>query len=206
MERRSGEADDGFGAVGGMRPLLRGGGPGPPYLLIHPAGATASTWGSVTEALARLGRVLTYDRRGDARSGDPPGRLVSTHTADAAAMLASLGAPPAVVVGTSAGAGIAIDLSPRRPDLVQVVIAPRRDATAARRFFERAIGIHQGQARRGHHRFRRGRAGPNDPLRPGAGPPNISSALVVQATSCILRAAGGFYRTQQPHSRPTKAG
>jgi pimeloyl-ACP methyl ester carboxylesterase len=91
--------------------------------LIHPAGATASTWGSATEELARIGRVITYDRRGYARSGGHPVRSISTHTADAAAMLEALAAPPAVVVGTSAGAGIAVDLAVRRPDLVGMVIA-----------------------------------------------------------------------------------
>jgi pimeloyl-ACP methyl ester carboxylesterase len=39
---------------------------------------------------------------------------MSTHTADAATLLESLQAAPAVVVGTSAGAGIAIDLAVRR--------------------------------------------------------------------------------------------
>jgi pimeloyl-ACP methyl ester carboxylesterase len=48
---------------------------------------------------------------------------MSTHTADVAALLEHLRAAPAVVVGTSAGAGIAIDLAVRRPDLVRVVIA-----------------------------------------------------------------------------------
>ncbi len=98
-------------------------GEGVPILLIHPAGATASTWGSATEELARIGRVITYDRRGYARSGGEPVRLIPTHTADAAAILECLRTPPAVVVGTSAGAAIAIDLAVRRPDLVQVVIA-----------------------------------------------------------------------------------
>jgi pimeloyl-ACP methyl ester carboxylesterase len=98
-------------------------GEGVPILLIHPAGATASTWGSATEELARIGRVITYDRRGYARSGGEPVRLIAIHTADAAAILEYLGTPPAVVVGTSAGAAIAIDLAVRRPDLVQVVIA-----------------------------------------------------------------------------------
>jgi pimeloyl-ACP methyl ester carboxylesterase len=98
-------------------------GQGVPILLIHPAGATATTWGSATEQLAPIGRVLTYDRRGYARSGGQPARSVATHTGDAAAILESLAAPPAVVVGTSAGAAIAIDLAVRRPDLVQVVIA-----------------------------------------------------------------------------------
>jgi pimeloyl-ACP methyl ester carboxylesterase len=98
-------------------------GAGVPILLIHPAGATASTWGSATEELARIGRVITYDRRGYARSGGEPVRSMSTHTADAAAILEHLGTPPAVVVGTSAGAAIAVDLAVRRPHLVQVVIA-----------------------------------------------------------------------------------
>jgi pimeloyl-ACP methyl ester carboxylesterase len=98
-------------------------GQGVPILLIHPAGATASTWGAATEELARIGRVLTYDRRGYARSGGDPVRSVATHTADAAALLEAVGAPPAVVVGTSAGAAIAVDLAVRRPELVVAVIA-----------------------------------------------------------------------------------
>ena len=98
-------------------------GEGVPILLVHPAGATASTWGSVTEELARIGRVIAYDRRGYARSGGPPVRVMSVHTADAAALLESLQTPPAVVVGTSAGAAIAVDLAVRRPDLVRVAIA-----------------------------------------------------------------------------------
>ncbi len=98
-------------------------GEGAPILLIHPSGATASTWGSATEELARIGRVISYDRRGYARSGGEPVRSVSTHTTDAAAILEHLRTPPAVVVGTSAGATMAIDLAVRRPDLVQVVIA-----------------------------------------------------------------------------------
>jgi pimeloyl-ACP methyl ester carboxylesterase len=98
-------------------------GEGTPILLIHPAGATASTWGCATEELARIGRVITYDRRGYARSGGEPVRSMSTHTADAAAILEYFGTSPAVVVGTSAGAAIAVDLAVRRPHLVQIVIA-----------------------------------------------------------------------------------
>lgn len=98
-------------------------GEGVPVLLIHPAGATASTWGSTTDALARIGRVIAYDRRGYARSGGEPVRSISTHTADAAALLESLRLPPAVVVGTSAGATIAVDLAVRRRDLVRAVVA-----------------------------------------------------------------------------------
>jgi len=98
-------------------------GEGIPIVLIHPAGATASTWGSATEELARVGRLISYDRRGYARSGGEPVRSMSRHTTDAAALLESLRTPPAVVVGTSAGAAIATDLAVRRPDLVQLVVA-----------------------------------------------------------------------------------
>src|SRR5262249_19746842 len=98
-------------------------GEGVPILLIHPAGSTASTWGSVTDDLARIGRVIAYDRRGYARSGGEPVHSMSIHTTDAAALLESLGAPRAIVVGTSAGAAIAIDLAVRRPDLTRAVVA-----------------------------------------------------------------------------------
>jgi 3-oxoadipate enol-lactonase len=98
-------------------------GEGVPILLIPPAGATASTWGPATEELAQIGRLITYDRRGYARSGGKPAHAMSTHTTDAAALLESLGTAPAVVVGTSAGAAIAVDLAVRRPDLVRVIIA-----------------------------------------------------------------------------------
>jgi esterase len=97
-------------------------GEGAPILLIHPSGSTASTWGPALEELALVGRVITYDRRGYARSGGEPVRTLSTHSADAAALLESLQAPPAVVVGTSSGALIALDLAVRRPDLVLAVI------------------------------------------------------------------------------------
>lgn len=98
-------------------------GEGVPILLVHPAGATASTWGLAAEQLARIGRVVAYDRRGYARSGGETARTMSTHTADAAALLEYLQTSPAVVVGTSAGAAIAVDLAVRRPDLVQAVVA-----------------------------------------------------------------------------------
>jgi pimeloyl-ACP methyl ester carboxylesterase len=98
-------------------------GSGVPILLIPPAGATASTWSAVVDELARIGRVVTYDRRGYARSGGEPVRSIAAHTADAAALLEHLRAPRAVVVGTSAGAAIAVDLAVRRPELVRAVVA-----------------------------------------------------------------------------------
>jgi pimeloyl-ACP methyl ester carboxylesterase len=48
--------------------------------------------------------------------------IASEHTRDAAAVLEALEARPAVAVGTSAGATIALDLAVRRPDLVRTVV------------------------------------------------------------------------------------
>jgi pimeloyl-ACP methyl ester carboxylesterase len=98
-------------------------GEGPPILLIPPSGATASTWGALTDELAGVGRVIAYDRRGYHRSGGGVVRAVAVHTADAVALLDALCTAPSVVIGTSAGATIALDLAVRRPDLVRTVVA-----------------------------------------------------------------------------------
>src|SRR5215468_6777961 len=97
-------------------------GEGLPILLIPPAGSTASTWGALVGDLAGAGRVIAYDRRGYTRSGGEVVRSAAEHTRDAAAVLDALEARPALVVGTSAGATIALDLAVRRPDLVRAVV------------------------------------------------------------------------------------
>jgi pimeloyl-ACP methyl ester carboxylesterase len=98
-------------------------GEGVPILLIPPAGATASTWGTLVDRLAQVGRVITFDRRGYARTGGEPVTSIAAHTADAAALLDELGLRAAVAVGTSIGATIAVDLARLRPDLVGAVVA-----------------------------------------------------------------------------------
>ncbi|MDR2984687.1 MAG: alpha/beta hydrolase [Nocardiopsaceae bacterium] len=98
-------------------------GGGVPIVLIHPAGATSSTWGAVVGDLARTGRVIAYDRRGCGQSGGEPVRSIQAHAADAAALLDILGAAPAVVAGISVAATIAIEIAYRRPDLVRAVVA-----------------------------------------------------------------------------------
>jgi len=112
----------GFVKARGSRFYYEEKGEGPPILLIPPAGSTASTWGTLVGDLARAGRVIAYDRRGYTRSGGEVVRSAAEHTRDAAAILDALGAGPAVAVGTSAGATIALDLAVRRPDLVRAVV------------------------------------------------------------------------------------
>jgi pimeloyl-ACP methyl ester carboxylesterase len=112
----------GFVKAGGNSFYYEEQGDGPPILLIPPAGSTASTWGTLVGDLAGAGRVIAYDRRGYTRSGGEVIRSAAEHTRDAAAVLDALQARPAVVVGTSAGATIALDLAVRRPDLVRAVV------------------------------------------------------------------------------------
>lgn len=98
-------------------------GHGRPILLIHPSGATSSTWGAVVDELAGSGRVIVYDRRGYAQTGGEPVNSIASHTEDAAALLDKLADQPAVVAGVSVGATIAIDVARLRPDLVHAVVA-----------------------------------------------------------------------------------
>lgn len=99
-------------------------GAGVPVLLIHQAGATASTWGNVVDELTARGcRVIVYDRRGYGRTGKEPVGSIAAHTEDAAALLDGIGIRGAVASGTSIGATIAIDLARLRPDLVRAVVA-----------------------------------------------------------------------------------
>ena len=79
--------------------------------------------GALAGDLAGAGWVTAYDRRGYTRSGGEVVRSAAEHTRDAAAVLNAMDARPAVAVGTSAGATIALDLAVRRPDLVRAVVA-----------------------------------------------------------------------------------
>lgn len=129
-------------------------GDGLPILLIHPSGASASTWGALTGDLTGVGRVIAYDRRGYSRSPGETVRSASTHTLDAIAVLEALKATPAVAVGTSAGATIALDLAVRRPDLVRAVVAHESPWRATRHLSASGLGTLvtvEWAARRGRH-------------------------------------------------------
>jgi pimeloyl-ACP methyl ester carboxylesterase len=93
-------------------------GHGPPLLFVHGMCGDAEVWRGQVERLADRFRCVTYDRRGHTRSarGDEPDS-VRTHAEDAAALITALDLRP-VVVGSSGGARIAVELSRRRPDLL----------------------------------------------------------------------------------------
>jgi pimeloyl-ACP methyl ester carboxylesterase len=97
-------------------------GSGPPLLLVHGTGGYADLWSPVLDGLARSHRVIAYDRRGFARSSSAPRGRLADHARDAAALLDSLGASPATVVGWSGGGVIALDLAASFPDRVAALV------------------------------------------------------------------------------------
>jgi esterase len=100
-------------------------GAGAPILCIHGTSSSALMWGGSIEPLARLGRVIIYDRRGCTRSERPNPYLTtspSEHADDAAALLGALAATPAIVIGRSYGGEVALDLALRYPRHVRALI------------------------------------------------------------------------------------
>jgi pimeloyl-ACP methyl ester carboxylesterase len=99
-------------------------GAGDPILCLHGTGSSTLLWAVAVETLATRGRSIVYDRRGHGRSERPePLRMdVSLHAGDAAALLESLDAAPAIVIGRSQGGEIAVDLTLRRPELVRALV------------------------------------------------------------------------------------
>jgi pimeloyl-ACP methyl ester carboxylesterase len=101
-------------------------GEGPPLLLVHGGGEDSTMLAGQAESLAAAGyRVITYDRRGTGRSGRAawPGNGADQHADDAAALLATLDAAPATVLGVSSGGVVALALAARHPEAVARVIA-----------------------------------------------------------------------------------
>jgi 3-oxoadipate enol-lactonase len=94
-------------------------GTGPDLVFIHGMCGDARTWAAQVERLSSAHTCTAYDRRGHSRS--PRGDAVESdavHADDAAALIEALGLDP-VVVASSGGARIAVELLRRRPDLVR---------------------------------------------------------------------------------------
>jgi esterase len=117
--------------VNGVRLYYEEHGQGAPILCIHGGGGSALMWGDAVEELARLGRVIAYDRRGCTRSERPEPyerTTVAEQADDAAALLGALAAAPAVVIGRSYGGAVAVDLALRHPDRVRALVLLEGDA------------------------------------------------------------------------------
>jgi len=93
-------------------------GSGPPLLFIHGMCGDAEVWRGQVERLSLRFRCITYDRRGHTRSlPGVAGESVPTHAEDAAALIRALGIHP-IVVASSGGARITVELARRHPQLL----------------------------------------------------------------------------------------
>jgi esterase len=124
-------SDRGHETVNGVDLYYEEHGSGAPILCIHGCSSSALVWSDAVRELARLGRVIAYDRRGCTRSERPEPyqrTSVAEHADDAAALLDARVAAPAVVIGRSYGATVATDLALRYPDRVRALVLLEGDA------------------------------------------------------------------------------
>jgi pimeloyl-ACP methyl ester carboxylesterase len=120
-------------AVSGARLHWRLRGSGPLLLILQGGDGTAEGMDAMTDRLVDRHQILTYDRRGLARSplddASAAARELATHADDAAWLLASLTREPALVFGASIGALIGLELLARHPEQVRALVAHEPPAT-----------------------------------------------------------------------------
>jgi 3-oxoadipate enol-lactonase len=94
-------------------------GHGPALLFIHGMCGNANVWDDQVARLSPQFRCITYDRRGHTRSplGSIRERTVELHADDAAALVTHLQLAPCLLVASSGGARIGVDLLRRYPAL-----------------------------------------------------------------------------------------
>lgn len=94
-------------------------GSGPELLFVHGMCGDADVWEGQVRRLADRFTCITYDRRGHTRSGRGSApESVETHAADAAALIDVLELTRPLLVGSSGGARIAVEVARARPDLI----------------------------------------------------------------------------------------
>ena len=92
-------------------------GEGDPLVFVHAGIADARMWQPQAERFAGEWRVVRPDLRGFGGTAHSEGAY--RHASDLAGLFEGLRLAPAVVVGSSMGGGVAIDLAVEHPDLVR---------------------------------------------------------------------------------------
>lgn len=94
-------------------------GGGPPLVFVHGMCGRGDTWAGQVERLSDEFTCVTYDRRGHGSSGDAGiAHTVPLHGDDLAALVSALGLGPVVLVGSSGGARVCLDVVLRHPELL----------------------------------------------------------------------------------------
>jgi len=98
-------------------------GSGPTLLFIHGMCGDAEVWSDQVARLSDRFDCITYDRRGHTRStrGDEP-ESPHTHALDAAALINAMDVTRPIVVGSSGGARITVELARTHPELIGGVV------------------------------------------------------------------------------------
>jgi pimeloyl-ACP methyl ester carboxylesterase len=106
-------------AVNGVRLHHDVAGDGPPLVFVHGMCGRGAVWAGQVDRLSDAFTCVTYDRRGHGTSsgGDSP-HTVPLHGDDLAALVRHLELAPVVLVGSSGGARICLDVLLRHPGLL----------------------------------------------------------------------------------------
>jgi pimeloyl-ACP methyl ester carboxylesterase len=99
-------------------------GQGTPLLMIPPAGGDGWHYALVADILADEYKVITFDRRANARStmNEPQNFEISQQSRDAVAVLCAVGEESAFVFGNSSAAVIALDMAKTQSQAVRAVV------------------------------------------------------------------------------------
>lgn len=99
-------------------------GQGQPLLMIPGGGGDGKWYSLVANILSDEYKVITYDRRANARStmNQPESFDIHQQSRDAAAVIQAAGETTAFVFGNSSGAVIALDMAITQPEAVRTVI------------------------------------------------------------------------------------
>ena len=95
-------------------------GQGPSMVFVHGMCGDGRVWDDQVSRLSDRFRCTTYDRRGHTRSPRTDvAETVDLHADDLAALITTLDLAPTIVVGSSGGARVSLDLIRRYPQLVR---------------------------------------------------------------------------------------
>ncbi|HSN07079.1 MAG TPA: alpha/beta hydrolase [Candidatus Angelobacter sp.] len=141
----SGEAEVAEVEANGVRLHYAVTGEGPPLVFVHGMCGRGTVWDGQVERLSDDYTCVTYDRRGHGSSGDADvAHSVELHGDDLAALVDRLALGPVLVVGSSGGARVGLDVVLRHPDrLVGAVLSEppvfSLDPERAREFLGRVV-------------------------------------------------------------------
>jgi len=127
IQRAGNEIHNGVLEVPGARLYYECVGDGPPLLLIPGGNGTAHIFGPIAQLLAGRFTVITYDRRGFARSqlagAQDYTRRLETDANDALALIEVVARAPATVFGPSSGAVVGLQGITQGPSLIAKLVA-----------------------------------------------------------------------------------